>query len=388
MPCECVPNSLGSRTQVGSIVFMKIAINALFIQPNHNYGAGTYTLELLKALERVGQHEYVLIHNRQSGDYFRKHLSTIQLVEAPVSGSNRILRIGYEQFGLQRLARKLGCDLLFCPGYLGPIVRRMPIVLTIHDCQFRDIAAMINPQTRRTYEFLLPKAARVADHIIAISEFSKSRIQHHFKTPDSRVTTVLEGPPELVPDVTRAERQKVLDKFGITKPFLMSVSGKGPHKNFQRVKAGFLQFKKLTQADVEFVVVGHSDEREDDSIIYTGFVSSAERDGLYRAASAYVFGSLYEGFGLTLLEAMQAGLPVASSNAASLPEVGGDACVWFDPTNVDEIGRAIGEVLLDEKVREQCKARNFQQLQKFSWDLCARETEAVFRTVLHSSHIQ
>ncbi len=357
---------------------MKIAINALFIQPDHNYGAGTYTLELLKALERVGQHEYVLIHNRRSREFFRSRLGTLRCEEVPIEGSNRILRIAYEQLALQRKARSLGCDLLFCPGYLGPVFRRMPIVLTIHDCQFRDIADLINPQTRRTYEFLLPKAARVADHIIAISEFSKSRIQHHFQTPDTRVTTVLEGPPELVPEVSEAERREVLKKFGISKPFLMSVSGKGPHKNFQRVKQGFLRFKQKYGSDYQFVVVGHVDEREDSDVLYTGFVSNAERDALYRAARAYIFGSLYEGFGLTLLEAMQAGLPVASSNAASLPEVGGDACLWFDPLNVEAIAEAIHGVLVDGEARETCLARIAGQVAKFSWEQCARETEAVF----------
>jgi glycosyltransferase involved in cell wall biosynthesis len=364
---------------------MRVAVNASFFQPGHNYGAGTYVVELLRAWARVGAHEPVLIHNRLSRDFFVERLGGLERFEAPVSGANRAARIAYEQLLLQRHAAALGCAVLFCPGYLGPIRRAMPVVLTIHDCQFRDVAAMIDPRARLAYELLLPRAAAVADHVIAVSEFTRSRIVHHLGTPDDRVTTVLEGAPSLGPALPPAQGRALLARFGITEPFLMTVSGGGPHKNLERVKEGFRRFRARRGAAFQLVVVGHTDDGCGQDVIHTGFVAEQERDTLYRAAHAYVFGSLYEGFGLTLLEAMQAGLPVASSHAASLPEVGGDACVWFDPRDVGAISRAIEAVLTDEEVRARCRRRNLEQCARFSWDRCARETEAVLERAVAAS---
>lgn len=148
------------------------------------------------------------------------------------------------------------------------------------------------------------------------------------------------------------------------KPYILYVGNDYPHKNLERLK---LAFKKIKQDGFDYELV-----------LITKFISEQELDNLYRNASLFVFPSLYEGFGLPPLEAMARGVPVASSNATCLPEILGDAAIYFNPLNIDDMVEKIKKSLIDRELRERLIKEGFEQIKKYSWQKMARETRDIY----------
>lgn len=153
-------------------------------------------------------------------------------------------------------------------------------------------------------------------------------------------------------------------KVSAKKPYILYVGNDYPHKNLKRL---ILAFKKLN-LDYQLVLI-------------TDFVSERQLDKLYKNASLYVYPSLHEGFGLTPLEAMARGLPVASSNATCLPEVLGQAAIYFNPLDIDDMVKKIKKVLLDEDLRERLIKRGFEQVKKYSWQKMAKQTLEIYKSI-------
>lgn len=356
---------------------MKVAINTLFYKSGHNYGTGTYLIKLLDSLHRKNKAKYHLILSR-GNQVLRERYPMFSSDIVPISGDNRPQRILFEQTRLERWARAAGCDVLFCPGYMGPIYGRMPMVLTIHDCQFRDIPKLLGFSMKVVYNIIVPRAARRAKQVATISDFSRQRIIHHLGVSPEKVTRIYSGPSFARENLPQPTDQNVLNKFGLTRPFLFSSASDFPHKNFTALLACYAKAREELGDAYDFVIIGHERKSNVPGAIFVGFVSDEERDVLYRQAHAYILGSLYEGFGLTLLEAMQSGIPIASSPLGSLREVGGDACLWFDPLESTSIKDAIIKILTNKEVRVRCLAKNKTQWQKFSWEKTAEKLEELF----------
>jgi len=167
------------------------------------------------------------------------------------------------------------------------------------------------------------------------------------------------------------------------KPYLLYVGNAYPHKNLENL---ILAFRKIKQDnfDLQLVLVGGDDyfykklKKNNNDVIFTGFIKDEDLNVLYNNAALYVFPSLYEGFGLPPLEAMKRGVPVASSNATCLPEVLGDAAIYFNPLDVDDMAEKIKKALLDEGLRKNLIQKGFEQIKKYSWQKMARETLEVY----------
>lgn len=363
-----------------------IGINTLFIVPGRNRGVQTYVDHLIERLAARGEFRYVLFVSKANREHFRQ-FEGVELVECSIGGENRMLRVAYEQFVLQFLARRAGCRLLFFPGYLSPVWKLIPFVVTIPDTQFRDIPTLVPRSIRALYGTIVPRSVGKADEVITISEFSKSRILHHLKLAPEKVTVA-----PLAAGVSRIDGGAVgnddcyedsgltLKGFDSARPFLISVSSANPHKNIDAMISAFVDAN--VAGDFQLVLLGASREDCPDNVFSTGFLPDAIRDALYRKAHGYIFASKYEGFGLPLLEAMEADIPIASSSAASLPEVGGDACLYFDPDDHQAMVSAIQRLCEDSDLRRELVEKGREQRGKFSWDRCAEVTESVFRRVL------
>lgn len=369
---------------------MKILINLTFFRYSRYKGAETYCHGLIRALARINGLEIeAVVGSRMAAafaDCENLRLHVIRSVEL-----GRPARVLFEQLMLSRVALSAGADLLFCPGYGSPIFPGLPIVVTLHDTQFRDVPDLISRGRRWFYNLVVPRSVRQAAAVLTMSEFSRRQILHHLKL-DPRKVFVTPGAARTDTHFSRG-LQVLLDRFRLPRDFILSVSGGSPHKNTARLCAGFMQARSRFSEPWELVIVGDTPrelvnlglEGKLDGIHFLNYVSTAELAALYHRAGAFVLASLYEGFGLPVLEAMEAGLPVACSHAASLPEVAGDAALLFDPQQASSIAAALVRLVNEPTLRSELVHKGLRNASRFSWAECARQTAEVFRAVLAAS---
>jgi glycosyltransferase involved in cell wall biosynthesis len=238
---------------------------------------------------------------------------------------------------------------------------------------------------------LVPLAARSADRIIAVSEATKAEIGRVLDVPPDRVDVVYEAgrpPGPATPEPELRARLRLGDA-----PLVLSVSARRPHKNLRRLLQAFAGLAEGTS----LVLPGYPTPFEGELVAEVsrlglagrvrllGWVSEEDLEALYLAARCFVFPSLAEGFGLPVLEAMERGVPVACSRASSLPEVAGDAARYFDPLDVEDLRRAIAELLEDESLRARLAAAGRDRARLFSWERAAAETVAVYEHAWETS---
>lgn len=302
--------------------------------------------------------------------------------------ANSLLRI---PFGLPWVALRGGYDLLHVT-YNAPPVSPCPTVVTIHDISFEHYPEFFSPRDLLILKTLVPLSARRAAHIITVSEHARGEIIERYHVPAEKISVTYEAAgAQYQPVDDPAALAAVRIKYGIgERPYVLALGNLQPRKNMARLVQAFLQ-----AADDESVLVlaGKAQWRESDifraaqqaglagRVLFPGYVDEADLPALYSAATVFVYPSLYEGFGLPPLEAMACGTPVISTNAASLPEVVGDAALTITPTDSEALAAALRSVLTDSGLRADLRTRGMARAAQFSWDRCARATMQVYAAV-------
>jgi len=278
-------------------------------------------------------------------------------------------------------------------------------VTTIHDFGFLKYPETAHPKIAAVHKRRLEWVKKECDLIIAVSEATKKDIIEILGIPAEKIRVIYEATPT---DIDRIEDQKVIDKvkkkFGVKGNYLLTVATLEPRKNLKRIIEAFKLFsngsngnrinsnrleKNSGNSRMTLVIVGKAGWDEEISrlakkqlsnIIFTGYINrEVELSAFYSGAACFVFPSLYEGFGLPILEAMKCGCPVVSSNLSSMPEVAGEAGILVDPLDVKDIAWGINEVIGDKGRRESLIKKGFEQVKKFSWEKTARETLKVYQ---------
>jgi glycosyltransferase involved in cell wall biosynthesis len=292
-----------------------------------------------------------------------------------------------------RAVAKARLDLMYFPATYTffPVWNVPRLVVTMHDALALAHPELVFPTRRGRLAWLLKEhyAARMADRIVTVSETSRRDLQKWFRLHLGRLRVISEGPdPIFGPEAMSALADAVLRRLGIPSDgrYLLYVGGLSPHKNLPRLIAAF---SRAAADDVTLVVIGDfhdafhtelaeiqraiSRARLQQRVILPGFLPDADLVHVYRAAYALVQPSLLEGFGLPAVEAMACGTPVLSSRAGSLPEVIGDAGLFFDPTSVEAMAGAIGKLLYDTRLRDELSQRALERASTYSWDRAAGE---------------
>ncbi|HIE37494.1 MAG TPA: glycosyltransferase family 1 protein [Anaerolineales bacterium] len=357
-------------------------------------GLGRYAESLARALVAAHPDRYGLFYNREQGvEPLRglEHLPT------------RTVAMGYKPWRmlvwLGQLART-GFDrllpdarLFHATEHLLLPLRGLPTVLTVHDLIFRHLPAHHKPLNRWYLNLTMPLYCRRATHIIAVSQQTRRDLVTAYAVPPEKVTVVHEAaaprfrpqPPETVAAV-RA-------RYNLPDRYLLFVGTIEPRKNLARLLAAFeaVYAEGLTDG---LVIVGKrgwlyegffarletSPARR--AVLLPGYVPDDDLPAIYAGAQALVLPSLYEGFGLPVLEAMACGTPVAASNRSSIPEVGGEAALYFDPTDTDEIFETIHTLLSDAGLRGKMQEQGASHAARFSWERMAQETWEVYERVI------
>jgi glycosyltransferase involved in cell wall biosynthesis len=358
-------------------------------------GIGRYVVELLYAFAKLPDApEIVLLTTEREDrhglwDMFEHHaLPGSFLLPSIMTIGNGLLSLASKRYQL---------DIVHDPNgiapFLGPKLGVQRVV-TIYDA-----IAYIDPQMHNTldnirYHWHLPYAAQQAEKVITISECSRQDLIRYLGLAPERIAIVYPAiGSQFKPMVDEAEYQAVLARYAIKQPYLLYVGGINARKNIARLFEAFATVKPH-YPDLTLVIGGKRQWQTKDiyetfrrlqleeHVQFTGYVDDEDLPALYSAAQAFLFPSLYEGFGLPPLEAMACGTPVITSNVSSLPEVVGDAALLVDPYNVQSMMSALYQALENPRLVAHLRASGIQQAAKFTWEGAARETLRVYHEVL------
>jgi len=372
---------------------MKICLD-LSPAVHQHAGLGRYAQELLLALAAADrQNEYVVFYNNPAAarvDPFMEHFPKIT---TPLSYKPWRLSAMLAHF--TRIPQDhlfSGVDLFHATDHLLPYFRRVKSVFTLHDLIFLFHPETHKPLNRWFLTLMMPRFLRAADAIIAVSECTRRDAIRFYGIPEEKITVIYEGvSPRFRPASPEAVRA-VREKYSLPEHFILYVGTIEPRKNLTALLEAFTNLQSAI-CNLHLVFVGKKGWlyegffrrlRElglEDRVIFTGYVPDEDLPAIYSAADLFVFPSLYEGFGLPVLEAMACGTPVVCSNTSSLPEVAGDAALLVDPTDVRALAGAMERALRDEEKRREMRERGLRQATKFSWEKAAAMTLKVYQDV-------
>ena len=355
---------------------MKIVIAAWHLK-NLNVGIGRYARELIEALGRVDQtnHYEILIPHAEHPFTARPNMR-YRVIRFPL-----FRRRFWEQVAPLLVGPY---DVLHFPYDSCVAWKRGKFVATIHDVKpllFPVLRARTNLNSR-IEQWLVGDRWKKLDHVITISEHSRRDLLAHVPLRPEQVTVTSLG--------LDAERFRPAEHPGERKPYVFCVAGADPTKNVGVLIDAFATLPEMLRSRFDLILAGDVCKRQDiraavenhglsAHTTLVGVVSDRELVAYYQQATLFVFPSLYEGFGLPVLEAMGCGCPVICSNASSLPEVAGDAAVLFDPRDGGRLALELSRVLASPALRDELRARGVARAREFSWDRTAVETVAVYR---------
>ena len=365
-------------------------------------GIGSYLRELLNRFDSDDvskEFSFELIGSKEDSDYYLKGKKNILWHQVEGVDNSPLQNFFWNQFSLPKICKRRGYDLLFLPAANRRICGNAPCptVGTVH-----DLATL---HLKNKYDFshavfnrnLLPFLIRKLDHILTVSQFSKNDIVHFAHVPSSKVTVTHLGVDHkkfTPPEDKAAIATWMNETYGVDGRYLLYISRlEHPGKNHVNLIKAFDLFREQTDEYYYLVLPGPDKERADeihavanaskyvDDIKFLGFVDDKDVANLYRGSSLFILPSFFEGFGLPVLEAMACGVPVITSNAASLPEVSGSLSPHFDPSQPEEITKAIIEVLMDEKKRIALAEKGVEWASNFTWENTVDKTLGIFRQI-------
>jgi glycosyltransferase involved in cell wall biosynthesis len=356
-------------------------------------GNETYVLNLLQNLPQIdasNQFDYTAIAltpEQLMGQL--RHRKNVDIVR--IGPSTSFVRI---PISMPLLAAREKLSLLHVT-YVAPPVCPCPTIVSVHDIAYKLYPEYFPARVRLMLSLLVPLSMRRAAHVLTLSQSAKQDILAHYGIPESKVSVICGGVGSRFHVLTdRDHLNAVKAKYGIEGEFILAVGNLQPRKNIRRLIHAYSQLPVPVQSRYRLVIAGqalwkHSDiyraAAECDvqhRITFTGYVSDQDLVPLYNAAALFVYPSLYEGFGLPILEAMACGTPVVTSCRSSLPEVAGEAALLVEPTNVEEIASAMERVLQDPALAQSLSEQGIRRARGFSWKRTAHQTLQVYEKVL------
>ena len=377
---------------------MKIGINSLFFQFPTN-GSAQYLSYLVRALAEVDrQIEYILLGRHplaQDSDGLTRFPHLTKLVPGFAASNENVEKLIWEQYTGPAAARKAGVDIFHVPYFAPPYFPRTPTVVTI-----QDVIPLRLPLYRagagvNAYMKLVARAAHKATLVIAISQHAKQDMIDALQLPAERIRVIYQAAGDEYHPITGAAKlAEVRERYGVGTRYILYLGGLDARKNVpQLVKAFAHVYRRLDDPNLQLLIAGNPDKQSGPlfpdprpvaadlsitgQIVYR-FIEEEDKPAIYSGASVFVFPSLYEGFGLTPLEAMSCGTPVICSNRTSLPEVVGDAAISLDPDDMHAMVEAMCNVLTKSDLQADLRARSLQRAALFNWRQTATETVAAY----------
>jgi glycosyltransferase involved in cell wall biosynthesis len=359
-------------------------------------GIGRYTRSLVDALLRVDQDDRFTLFSaeRPSGARSFPTAPQARVVIGPLN--NRRMTILWHRLRaplpIEALAGR--ADVLHAPDFSLPPTLGARTVVTIHDLAFMTHPECSVPTLRAYLNRVVPHAVRRADHIIADSQRTAADLVELLGVAPKKITVIYLG---VDPSMRRVDDLATLAaaeaRYGLQRPFALAVGTIEPRKNFARLIEAFSLARNRPGGPTQLVIAGrkgwlYEDVFEaverlgvSDAVRFLDYIPDGDLPTLYSLASVVAMPSLYEGFGIPVVEAMACGTPVVASSAGSLPEIVGDAGLLAPPEDVDALADALTRAVSDEALRAQLVARGYERVRAFDWDAAARQHVAVYHAV-------
>jgi glycosyltransferase involved in cell wall biosynthesis len=359
---------------------MRIAVNTRLLLKGKLEGIGWFTFEtLIRMTQNHPEHEFIFIFDRPyDPDYiFAENVTPV--VIGPQARHPLLFYIWFD-FRIPKILKKYKADLFLSPdGYLS-LRTKVPQLAVIHDINFVHRPDDLPWLIAKYYNFFFPKFARIAKRIATVSFYSKEDIARSFKIDYDKIDVVYDGINQIFEPLLEKEKTKIRKKYTGGAEYFLFVGALHPRKNVEGLLKAFDSFKGETTNNIKLMIVGGEMHKTGDifetfesmrfknDVMFTGRVSTDDLHDIFGAALALTFVPFFEGFGIPVVEAMSAGVPVICSNTTSIPEVGGNAVIYADPMKIDQITDAMIKLANDKELRKDLIEKGFEQKNKFSWD--------------------
>ena len=365
---------------------------------DHFPGIGRYVSSLAQAMSaQLSRYEQllVLLQPGQQSRWAHLEQTRSQVECIAVQASPFSLR---QQWLVPRILRRHRVDVYHSPYYLMPYRPGVPVILTAHDLIPQLFPRHVSLKARIVFRLTTALALRSAEHVITVSDATRRDLEAHYQSASAAITTIHEAASPQFRPLPAEPVSEMRRKYGLPESYSLYLGSNKPHKNIASLVRAWSQLlSSFPQRPPTLVIAGQWDARYPDArhlatdlglepyVHFLGPVAEEDLPALYSGASLFVFPSLYEGFGLPVVEAMSCGCPVACSDSSSLPEIAGDAALLFDPRSIESMVESIRIMLQDEMLRRQLAERSKRRAAHFSWQRTADETLAIYRALAEST---
>jgi len=377
---------------------MKIGIEGQRLFRKKKHGMDMVALELIKNLQKIDtQNEYVI---------FVKPDEDKTCI--PLAPNFKVVELGggpypsWEQFALPRAAEKEGCELLHCTSNTGPIICKVPLIITLHDIIYLESISLFKKSGTWYQKFgnmyrrwVVPPVVKKSMKVVTVSDFEKERIRKIMGLGDN-LTTIYNGVGEHFVKITDKDvLLKAKQKYKLPDNFMFFLGNTDPKKNTPNVLKAFADFNSRSETKYKLVMldyeenalmqvlndIGHPELRAD--IVMTGYVPNMEMPEIINQCKVFLYPSLRESFGIPILEGMACGVPVVTSNTSSMPEIAGDAALLIDPYKPEDIVVAIEKILNDKVLRDSLCLKGIERAAQFSWKHMAEKYLELYKEMIN-----
>ena len=368
---------------------MRIGIDARVMTLSAS-GIGRYSIEMIKAISKLNQtknHQFILFSSRKSDKLNLPE--NWSYFEGSISDRALLRSLNYSN-----LTKKLNLDRFYTMDYIGPIISfdsNCKIITTIHDLIPIIYPNLTSFKHRLIGKYILPLSINNASTIISISHSTKNDIIKHLNVDPKKIKVIHSGVSDIFFENKLKASEELINNFTLDSQYILFFGTLEPKKNIYYLIDSYSKISNSLKRKYKLVLCGKIDINNSkltrfilkrnlkDRIIFTEFVSDEKLKFLIQNARVFCFPSLYEGFGLPIIESMACGCPVIASNVSSIPEITGDAAILVDPRNVEELVTALNKILTDDKLRKDLSKKSYLNSSKYRWQNSASK---VFQTIL------
>jgi len=364
---------------------MRIGVNTRILIEGKLEGVGLFTHEVFKrVVEMMPEDEFIFFFDRAPSEQFIYNDRVKGVILSP-QARHPFLWYWWFERSLPAALKKYEIDVFLSPDGHGSLRTEVPTIMTIHDLAFHHYKEHLPFIVHRYYNHYTPKFAAKANHILAVSEFTKADICQSYKVAEEKITVVGNGCDNAVRPVEEQQKQRVRKHYTGQSPYILYVGSIHPRKNTGRLLKAFDQFKEHYNSDIKLVIAGRwawktggirnilKKMKHKEDVFMFGHIERGELGKLMGAALALVYPSLFEGFGIPVLEAMYAEVPVITSANSSMSEVAGPAAYYIDPENEEELAVAMERISKDYSLRSELVEAGKVERKRYSWEITAQK---------------
>ena len=374
---------------------MVIAVNTRFLLKDYLEGYGNFTFECFSRLvKKYPQHTFLYIFDREFDKAFITSDNITPVIAGPEARHPLLWQYWYN-YKVPAILRKYKADVFVSPDGFCSLRTKVPQCLVLHDLAFIHYPQFIHKSHLRFYKRFTPKFLQKAKSIATVSQFSKEDILRHYKIADDKIDVVYNGISNIFKPIGQEQKEAIKTKYAEGREFFLYTGSVHPRKNLMHLLKAFSIFKKRQKSNMQLLIAGRlawkyesfttglKNYKYRNEVKLLGYLPKEDLAAITASAYAMVYPSYFEGFGVPPLEAMRCEVPVIASNVASIPEICGDAAIYIDPENIEDIAEKLMLLYKDEALRSALIAKGKSQSNNFSWD---KTTELLWHSIIKATN--